>query len=386
MRSVPPFAIGSGKERDKPRKDAYYFRQPTWPGTRVMATPAPKQIEFPRCAGVISRIAYRHARHEGIAVEALIAQAGLTTQAIDDASAPLSVSKQIKFMDLLADALGDRNLGFHLALDHDVRETGLLYYVAASADTLGSALQRMERYTDVQNEGVTIKVTRGTNLRVAFHYSGVPRHTDVQQIEFIIGSILRICRELTGRSLTPTRVFIMHRVGAGKRELERLLDCTIEDDAGADQFEIPAECWDLPAVSADPHLHRLCVQSCEQALARRQRQASPLKVEVENAIAALLPHGQARHHLVAARLGMSARTLARRLASEGSSFAGILNDMRSALAQRYLADRSLPISEIAWLLGYAEIGTFTRAYQRWTGMAPSAARAQHLQTDGAALQ
>jgi AraC-like DNA-binding protein len=105
---------------------------------------------------------------------------------------------------------------------------------------------------------------------------------------------------------------------------------------------------------------------------------SPLKVQVENAIAALLPHGQARQDLVAAELGMSPRTLARRLAAEGSSFAEILTQVRSALADRYLADRTLPISQIAWLLGYAEISAFTRAFQRWTGLVPSAARAQQL--------
>jgi AraC-like DNA-binding protein len=351
-----------------------------------MAIPALKPIEFPSCAGGISRIVYRHAKSEGVAVEALIARAGLTSQSIEDPNAPLGVRNQIRFIELVADALSDRNLGFHLGCNHDVREAGLLYYVAASADTLGSALRRIERYTAVQNEGVQIRVGRGKTVRVGFHYSGVARHTDVQQIGFIIGAILRICRELTARSLTPTRVQTVHRIGGDKHGLERLLDCTIEDDVGADQFEIPAKSWDLPAIGADAHLHRLCVQSCEEALARRERNGSPLKVEVENALAALLPHGQARHHLVAARLGMSPRTLVRRLASEGCSFAAILNDMRSALARRYLADRTLPISEIAWLLGYAEIGTFTRAYQRWTGMPPSVARARQRQSADQAIQ
>ena len=96
-----------------------------------------------------------------------------------------------------------------------------------------------------------------------------------------------------------------------------------------------------------------------------------------NAIAALLPHGQARHDVVATKLGMSPRTLARRLSAESSSFAAILDEMRSALAHRYLADPTLPISQIAWLVGYTEVGTFTRAFQRWTGLSPSAARARH---------
>jgi len=352
-----------------------------------MAGSARQQVNsIRRTAGVLSRLAYERARREGVDVGPLLAQAGLTTAVIEDRNARVGVADQIKFVDRVAGALGDKNLGFHLAYDHDVREIGLLYYVAASADTLGTALRRVERYSDIQNEGVRIKVSRGKSIRVGFDYSGVARHTDVQQIEFIIGSMIRIFRQLTGRALTPTRVQVMHRIGGDKRELERLLDSTIEDESDADRIEFPASSWDLPLVSADPHLHRLCVQRCEEALAGRDKSASPLKVQVENAIAALLPHGQVRHDVVAAQLGMSPRTLARRLSSEGSSFAGILEEVRSALARRYLADRALAISEIAWLLGYAEIGTFTRAYQRWTGMPPSAARARQRRPVGRSVQ
>jgi AraC-like DNA-binding protein len=340
-----------------------------------MASSAVKQISsFRRCAGVLSRLAYQRAQRDGIDVAPLIETAGLTTAAIEDRNVPLSVPHQIKFLDLVAAALGDQELGFHLSQDFDLREIGLLYYVAASADTFGSALRRAERYSDLQNEGVRLRVSRGKTVAISFDYSGVARHTDVHQIEFFIGAIIRMARHLTGRPLKPTHVRMMHRIGGDRPRLERLLDATIESGADADRIEFPAASWDLPIVTADPHLHRLCVQSCEEALARRERKASPLKVQVENAIAALLPHGQARQDLVAANLGMSPRTLARRLAAEGSSFAGILSKLRSALARRYLADRTLPISQIAWLLGYTEIGTFSRAFQRWAGMPPSAAR------------
>jgi AraC-like DNA-binding protein len=96
---------------------------------------------------------------------------------------------------------------------------------------------------------------------------------------------------------------------------------------------------------------------------------------VENAIAELLPHGQAAQSAVAKQIGMSQRTLARRLAEEGCSFSELLSKVRRALADRYLMNPSLSISEIAWLLGYAEVSTFTRAFQRWTGASPSATRA-----------
>jgi len=84
----------------------------------------------------------------------------------------------------------------------------------------------------------------------------------------------------------------------------------------------------------------------------------------------LLPHAKASATNVAKKLGISPRTLSRKLRDERVAFAEILEETRVALAKRYLVERDLPVSEIAWLLGYAEISSFTHAFKRWTGMTP----------------
>jgi len=101
-----------------------------------------------------------------------------------------------------------------------------------------------------------------------------------------------------------------------------------------------------------------------------------LKVRVENAIAVLLPHGEMNFDAVATELGMSGRTISRKLALEGHSFSRILDGLRLALARRYLAESDMPISEIAWLLGYSEVANFTHAFHRWTGTNPRTERAK----------
>jgi len=85
-------------------------------------------------------------------------------------------------------------------------------------------------------------------------------------------------------------------------------------------------------------------------------------------------HGKARAGEIARKLGLSRRTLARRLSSEGLTFGGILQHLKSALAERHLADETLSISEFAWLLGYQDVNAFTHAFKRWTGRAPSSTR------------
>jgi AraC-like DNA-binding protein len=95
---------------------------------------------------------------------------------------------------------------------------------------------------------------------------------------------------------------------------------------------------------------------------------------LENEIVQLLPHGKTQMGEIARRLGMSKRTLARRLSSEGLTFAGILADLRVDLARRHLTDENLAISQIAWLLGYQEVSAFTHAFKRQTGKTPREVR------------
>jgi AraC-like DNA-binding protein len=97
---------------------------------------------------------------------------------------------------------------------------------------------------------------------------------------------------------------------------------------------------------------------------------------VEDTLPQLPPHGKAHFSDVAQQLGMSARTLARKLNAEGVAFADILDQLRSVLAQRYLSQRDLPISEISWLLGYSEASSFTHAFKRWTGKTPRQFRSE----------
>ena len=93
--------------------------------------------------------------------------------------------------------------------------------------------------------------------------------------------------------------------------------------------------------------------------------ASTIRTRVENAISSLLPHGRVDD--VALSLGMSKRTLARRLSDEKLNFTEVLQQLRRNLAVRYLDDPKLHISKIAWLLGFNEVSAFTHAFKRWTG-------------------
>jgi Arabinose-binding domain of AraC transcription regulator, N-term len=143
----------------------------------VVHEPAPKRFGLvPGAAGILSRHALYRARDAGIDVAPLMVNAGVTLQQVQDDSIRITVPGQIKFVELVAKALQDNLLGFHLAQNVDLREMGFLYYVPASSETLGEALCRAERYIAIANEGVAMSVRQGKNdLTVTFHYVGVER-------------------------------------------------------------------------------------------------------------------------------------------------------------------------------------------------------------------
>lgn len=322
----------------------------------------------------MTRLACAYARNRGLNLLPLLHRIGLTVHEIRDESIPIAVTTQIRCLNELAAALNDKLLGFHVAYELNLRATGFIYYVAASSATLGQALLRIARYSAIVNEGIALNVLTGTAVRIRFDYAGVSRQADRHQIEAWMTAIIRFCRDMTGRALVPSSVKIMHQRIPESGEFDAFLGRAAQFGAAVDEVDLAADDARQPIVSSDPYLNRLLIKYCDEVVARRKAASNKLRADVENAIAALLPHGQAGVQQVAQKLGISPRTLRRRLAAESTSFARILKELRFALARRYLAEQNLPISRIAWLLGYGEVSTFSHAFRRWSGRAPRAAR------------
>lgn len=340
-----------------------------------MTTPgAPTLGGLPRAAGLLTRLACASARAAGVELAPLLKQANITPAQIEDRHFRLVARDQVRLIERLAEALEDDLLGFHLAERVDLREFGLLYYVPASAETLLAAVRRVVRYSVLGHEGIAHRCLVGARLEISLRFVGVSRHLDRHQTEAWMTSLLRMFRQLTGRPIAAHRVRFVHTRPRPPEELVRFFGGEVEFGAEVDELAIPAAVAGAPVLSADPYLHELLVRNCEEALAHRRPSRREVRAAVENAIAPLLPHGEASAAEVARSLGLSRRTLARRLAAEGLRFEAVLEAMRRDLAERYLADRELQISKVAWLLGYRESSTFSRAYRRWTGRSPREAR------------
>jgi len=330
-------------------------------------------VGIPTASGLASRLAVAHLQRRGQNSDGLLMQAGISAAALL-AGSRIPAANQIDFLDLVSGAIADDWIGLTLAADVDLREMGMLYYVAASCPRFGDALDSLERYARVGNEALVLRVRKSSVCRIELSYAGVARHRDRHQMELLALAFLRLSRQLLGRNVMPIKATFAHNRAGDLREARRHFGDGVEFGAAADQMSLDATLLDVPLVNADPFLHDLMLDSCEESLARRPLGPSPLRTRVENAIAPLLPHGKANARTVARRLGLSERTFSRRLKSEGVTFAEVLDELRREMALPLLVARSLPISQIAWLLGFSGASSFSHACRRWTGDSPSGFR------------
>ena len=326
---------------------------------------------IPSATGGIARLACARLDEMGKDPTVILSKVGLTPEVARDPTVRLEVRTEIKLLELAAEAVQDEWLGFHLARSFDLRQIGLVYYVMASSEQLADALRNAERYCQINNEGVRLRFSMlDGSAVIALDYVGVDRHADRHHIEFWLVTLMRICRQLTNGRLVPSRVKTRHFRSGMPAEFRAFFGVGIEFGANADEICFPRPIASLSIAGRDEYLNELLRRYAEEALALKPRERLAVRSRAEDVLSKLLPHGRATASEVARRLGMSTRTLSRNLAEEGTSFAEILEELRAALAKRYLHDETLPISEIAWLLGYREVSSLTHAFKRWTGMTP----------------
>jgi len=325
----------------------------------------------PSATGAIARLACARLRELGKDVGGLLAKVGAMPEQVNDDAIRLEVPKQIRILELAAEELRDGLLGFHLARDFDLREIGLVYYVIASSERLTDALLNGKRYCTIMNEGVRLDVKLDDRAAaITLDYVDIDRRSDRHQIEFWLVTLVRICRQVTATRLAPRHVRVRHWRDETPTEMRSFFGCDVELGGASDEIIFSSPVASLPIVGSDNYLNDMLLRYAEEALADRPQVRSSLRSAVERVLPQLLPHAKASASNVAQKLCVSRRTLSRKLRDERVAFAEILEETRAGLAKRYLAERDLPVSEIAWLLGYGEASAFTHAFKRWTGMTP----------------
>jgi AraC-like DNA-binding protein len=194
-------------------------------------------------------------------------------------------------------------------------------------------------------------------------------------------SALELGRRGTQKPLHPLRVELRRK--ADHREIhESFYGCPVKFKARRDAIVFRTCDLDLPFVSYNADLLAMLTPQLDRQLEQRKAEQSCAE-QVNWVLKRLLGGHRPEITEVAKELGMSSRTLQRRITDEGASFRQLLSETRQGLAQYYLKEPSLGVSEIAYLLSYEDPSSFFRAFHEWEGMTPNEWKAMHRRRNAA---
>lgn len=252
---------------------------------------------------------------------------------------------------------------------------GVLGYLMRHSKTLGDFIATLEAFQQLTQSEATISVWRssaGLCVGQRLFAEEVALRFPPQ---FVISSFTAMIRAGLGDSWSPVEAFFQHGPVPWAPALRRVFRCPLRFDASCSGITVdPAD----EGLEFDGHDHHLRNYLRQQAIAslesmpRRPPWSSAVMRKLAHADPAELPELEA----MARALGMSGRTLQRRLRGEGRRYSELVEGVRIGCAKQLLADRSRSVSEIADMLGYAGVDGLSRAFRRWTGQAPSAWRRQ----------
>ena len=341
---------------------------------RRIGAPTPPARRQPSAAAWGLRSLLDVLRQRGVEPDPVRRAAGLEDSSLEDPDLRVEASQAYRAWEAAVALTGDPDLGLLVASAQPAGAFDLLEYAFRASATLGRAFEQLARYRRVVRDDLEVVLSEDdARASVAFTL-GQPGPLLRQQANYFLLSWLRVAREATGRAdLTPLETRVPYPAPERVLGIERAFGGTIVYECAAPALVFDRSVLSLPTTRPDPGLLRVLgprLRRLEPSPAGERPFAEAVRGHVEED----LPSGDVTAARVAADLGVSVRTLDRRLAAEGTSFRQVLDGVRRELAERHLRDPRATPGEIAFQLGYSESSAFHRSFKRWTGLTPRAFR------------
>lgn len=306
--------------------------------------------------------------------EVVLVAAGFSRETFKDPNARLPATASARLWRAAAEHVGDPAFG--LTVSKYVKQTtfhALGYAIFASA-TLRDALNRLVRYSHLVSDAAELALdTTPSSVRLSWVIHNVETAPSFEAVDAVMSLIVRIGRTLTSRDLTLSLVEQRRPEPRDTTPYQRFFRCPVAFQRPMDAMTIDASVLDQPLLSANPEL-----ATHNDTLVRQYLAGIGHGTLVDRVRAALADRlsGDPSPESVGALLGMSSRSLQRKLRDQGTSYAALLNETRRELACEYLRDERCSVTEVAFLIGFEDASAFARAFRRWVGVSPSEYRVQ----------
>lgn len=308
--------------------------------------------------------------------EVLLAASRLPPFGPSDPARVIDVGAIAHLLDAAAGMLDDDAVGLHLAAGFELGNLGPFSYAVLHAPTVGTALRNLERYSESLAIGARPRVEiEGPAASLALPSWGGQGATCRHLSEAAVLVFLRMLRQLAGPGWRPIEVCFRHAAPADVGEHRRLLGHAVRFGRSADRIRFAAADLERSVPHADRFLLPIVERELQDVVSDRAEQ-DPWRHDLELVVASHVCDGHPGIRTIAPRLGVSVRTLQRRLDERGLSFRRLVADVRLQIARHYLEEPEPSLGEIAFLLGYSELSAFDRAFKKWTGTSPGEYRRQ----------
>lgn len=333
----------------------------------------------PRHASVSASLAIAvllAAERLGLARDELLSLCELDPQALRDPDGRIPFARQQRLWQAVAERLPVAEPGLAIGAKLGPGQFSVLGYLLQSSPTFGAALQAALRYQRLAGEGGTLLLERhGDELHLIYRPLEPGTLATRTRVLALMHGWLRLIRPLLG-TLPVRRIELALPEPADPAPFAEAFAAPLRFAAPDFALVLPAELERASLTQGNAGLQQLLQQHADNLLARLPSES--LSARVVALLSAQLAQGEPDRSALAAHLGLSERTLQRRLAEEGGSYQQLLTDTRRQLAERYLDESELPATEIAILLGYSEPSVFFRAFRQWTGLTPGEYRSRHV--------
>lgn len=312
----------------------------------------------------------RAVEDHGVDGTALALEAGIHPRVLRDADERAPQPAVTRLWQSAVEATGDPCIGLKVPRYVSFATFHALGYAIFASPNMKAALLRVIRFQRLISDATAQRLERRGDR---YHFT-IERLSPLgppdEAIDAFMATGARLFRALSGdRRIVPLALRLRRSEPTPSELYGKIFRCPISFDAGADVLEYARKDVEAPLPYGNADLARQSDAIVADYLARSGR-AGTLADRVHSLLVEHLPDGGPSEETIAQLLCMSTRNLQLQLSGEGTSYKTLLNDARRDLACGYLRQNKHSIKEVAFLLGFADAATFTRAFHRWTGQSP----------------
>ncbi len=315
---------------------------------------------------------YHQIRGYGLDPDPLFRSQGLDPQVIFDPSARVDTGKSDQIALMASKQVRDPYFGLKIAHHFRPAHLGALGFAWLASPTLRKALERLQKYARKADEQLEVTfVEADGRFFVQTRYQS-PSPMQRERDDCCLAILVKMCRIVYDGELNPLEVHSTHPPPDDPGGYYAYFRSPMRFGKSRNGVLLLSEWIDRRLTGANEELAQMNDHIVVKYLGHRNR--NDIVNRVRTSILEGIADGNATARAAAADLHMTTRNMNRRLQDHQTSFKQLLSEIRQELAEKYLEDQSLSLTEIAFLLGFSEVSSFSRAYKRWTGHSPSGKR------------